>query len=143
MIQGALRLQHILMLLLALAGESQCTIYPFTLQSHLASNKLWDELQYIGFNWARRTSSDETLQASWYNQLLQSLNSWCNQPNGSPQDAVDNVDGAEFDSPETHWSTSPAGLCGFSNLQYTIVCRTWVRNCVQPHCKSMHEHGRH
>ena len=139
MMQRALRLQHSLMLLLRFAGEAQCTLYPFTLQSHLASNQLWNELQHLGFNWARRTTSDESLQASWYSQLLQSLNSWCTQPNCTPQDALNNVFYTEVDNPETHWSTNPAGLCGFSDLEYTIVCRTWVRSSVQPHCMSMYE----
>ena len=126
----------------ARAGHSQCAIYPFELQSQLASNSLWDELQYIGFNWARRTSSDESLQTHWYSQLLQSLNSWCisSEPDSQPQDLLPDVQGTESDdirgtesnSPETHWSASPDGFCNSSTPQYTIVCRTWVRTDLRP-----------
>lgn len=97
------------------AGDSECIIYPFALQSHLASGSLWDELQYIGFNWARRTDTDTSLQARFYKGLMNSLKSSCT-PNG-----------AQHDSPQTPWSTNPASFCDATTLQYTIHCRTWVQ----------------
>jgi hypothetical protein len=109
------------------AGDSKCTAFPFSLQQTIASEKLWDELQYIGFNWARRRDSDESLQALWYSQLLHLLNSTCTPAVNAAEDQVLATNDTQHNVTQVEWSISPTAFCNTSTLHYTVWCRTWVR----------------